>query len=126
MRETIPLAALIGDRKSILLPGLIEQRDHPVMEHIQKIPHGGVFLADALDDQLGVIQRQYSRWSGKAHEIDHHRARPAGSIRPVDLLDLTRRERKGGVRHEAYYFAMGAYKSSDRRAIWMHALKQTH
>ena len=37
VRKTVEFAALVGNREVILFPGLVEQRDHPVVEEVEEI-----------------------------------------------------------------------------------------
>ena len=43
MREAIALAPLIGHCEAVFLPGLEEQRNHPVVEDVQEVGQGMVF-----------------------------------------------------------------------------------
>src|SRR5262245_49233984 len=46
--------------KLMLFPGEIKQRDHPVIEDVEKVADRRIAVASPVRDELRVIQRQYS------------------------------------------------------------------
>ena len=103
MRETVAIAAFIGYLKPVFLPRLIEQRNHPVIEEVEKILKCMVLLANSLAYQLGIIERQNSHGPGESHEIHHHERRR--TIAPLEGLNAAGWERKRGIYTKAHNLA---------------------
>ena len=124
MREAVSLAALVGDCKTVLLPGLVEQADHAVVEEIEEIAEGRVLLAEPLQYQLGIGLRENSEGAGQTHEIDfQERGPPFGG---PHRLNLAGGKRQGGPRAETRHLRRGFGESSHGPAAGRQLLQQAH
>src|SRR5262245_60010120 len=71
-RQTTFLAAVDPCGELMLFPGTIKQRDHAVVEDIQKVAKSCVSVANAFRDKFRVVVRQSSNGTGKSHKVHDH------------------------------------------------------
>jgi hypothetical protein len=102
VRKTVEFAALVRNLEVEFLPGLIKQRNDPVIEQIEKIPQRRVARTNALIHQFAVGPRQNSLRAVQSHEVHAHQWRLA--FAQFQRLDLTGRKRHVRVRGKAHHF----------------------
>src|SRR4051794_19108619 len=123
MREAVALPTFVGNLKTILLPCLIEQRNHAVVEKIEESLESMVFLADSLAQQLRVIKRQHTHGTGEPHEVHYHKRGRA--IAPLQFLNAAGRKCERRVYAKPHHFPGGRPKGTYRSAIGTQSLQQS-
>jgi hypothetical protein len=100
----------------------MEEGNHPVVEHVEKIEKSAVLGTQALKNELAVAIRKDALRAAETHEVHGH-SRGTGS-RPLELLNLAGRKGQGAAHGKAHRFVVGIRKSTDGHPIPPQALEQ--
>src|SRR5580704_1046719 len=124
MGKTIALAAFVGNGKAVFFPGLVEKRNHAVMEEIEEIAESLIAGAQPGKNERCIKMRERALRSGGAHEVDRERRRLP--FRPINGLNFAGGKSERGVRADARDFVGRIRESSERLAIGRDALEQAN
>src|SRR5579862_1694725 len=108
----------------VFTPRLVIERNHPVMEHIQKFLECPIPRPTPFDDEQRVHMRQNAGGTGQSHEIHIHQRRSV--FPPLNALNFARRKSQAVVDAKAHNFAGGMYEPAHGFAMRIHALQDLH
>src|SRR5690606_37858497 len=96
-----------SDEDPVLRPRLVEERDEPVMEDVEKVAKSLVSLAKESENEARIVGRQHSVRAGETEKAHRHLERlAAGAILPDSKRDrVARREARALDGAEAKRFA---------------------